>query len=381
MTVTKDSRRRIRTVPVNLGDRSYAVLVAPGLLDDVGARMRKAIGHAARNAMIVSNHTVWTLYGDRLLGSLERSGFGAVCHLIGDGERYKRLAEVERAVGAAAGAGLERGEPIVALGGGVVGDFAGLVAALYMRGTPFVGVPTTLLAQIDSSVGGKVAVNHTLGKNLIGAFHQPRAVVADPATLATLPVRELRAGLYEAVKYGVLGDARLFEWIEKRLDRLLEREADDLGRLVEWCCRIKARVVEADEREGGLRRVLNLGHTAGHALEAATRYRRFVHGEAVGYGLEVASELAAALGLFRASDVQRVRHLVGRIGPRPPVRDLRIDRLLEAMRHDKKRSGGNVPFILPTSIGSVEIRSAVTPEEVRRALECVLRGKTQRGDR
>jgi 3-dehydroquinate synthase len=242
-------------------------------------------------------------------------------------------------------------------------------------------VPTTLLAQIDSSVGGKVAVNHTLGKNLIGAFHQPRAVFADPATLATLPARELRAGLFEAVKYGVLGDARLFEWIEKRLDRLLARDADDLSRLVEWCCRIKARVVEEDEREGGLRRILNLGHTAGHALEAATRYRRFVHGEAVGYGLEVAAELAVGLGLFEMSQAERVRRLVGRIGPRPAARDVPVDRLLEAMRHDKKRSGGDVPFILPTSIGRVEIRGAVPVEEIRRALECVCRARTQRGDR
>jgi 3-dehydroquinate synthase len=380
MSVRKPRRRRPRVVPVELGDRSYEVYVAPGLLDDVGPRTRKALGGRARGAMIVSNHTVWTLYGDRLLESLGRSGFRVVCHLIGDGERFKRLSEVERTVGAAADSGLERGEPIVALGGGVVGDLAGLVAALYMRGTPFVGVPTTLLAQIDSSVGGKVAVNHTLGKNLIGAFHQPRAVFADPATLATLPGRELRAGLYEAVKYGVLGDARLFEWIEKRLDRLLASEADDLGRLVEWCCSIKARVVEADEREGGLRRVLNLGHTAGHALEASTRYRRFVHGEAVGYGLEVASELAVALDLLPRSDAERIRRLVGRIGVRPAARDVPLDRLLEAMKHDKKRSGGDVPFILPTSIGSVEIRSAVPAEEIRRALERVCHGKPQRGE-
>jgi 3-dehydroquinate synthase len=370
------SRRRARAVPVALGDRSYSVYVGAGLLDDVGPRARKVLGKAPRSAMIVSNHAVWTLYGDRQLGSLGRAGFGVVCHLIGDGERFKRLAEVERAVGAAAGSGLERGEPVVALGGGVVGDLAGLVAALYMRGTPFIGVPTTLLAQIDSSVGGKVAVNHTLGKNLIGAFHQPRAVFADPATLASLPARELRAGLYEAVKYGVLGDAGLFEWIERRLEGLLARDENDLASLVDRCCRIKARVVEADEREGGLRRVLNLGHTAGHALEAATRYRRFVHGEAVGYGLEVVAELAVALGLLAPPEALRIRRLVARVGPRPTARDVPVDRLLEAMGRDKKRSGGDVPFVLPRAIGEVEIRGGVPRDEIARALERVLGATT-----
>ena len=359
------SERRVR---VRLGDRSYTVAIAPGLVDAAGERARRALGPGPRTALVVSNPTVWPLYGDRLRSSFERAGFRVARHLTGDGERFKRLAEVERAVGAAVAAELERGEPVVALGGGVVGDLAGLVAALYMRGTPLVQVPTTLLAQIDSSVGGKVAVNHPSGKNLIGAFHQPAAVCADPATIATLPARELRAGLYEAVKYGVLGDRALFEWIDRRLESLLAADEGDLARLAERCCRIKARIVAEDEREGGVRRYLNLGHTAGHALEAVTRYRRFSHGEAVGYGLEVAAELAASLGLLGADEVDRVRDLVRRVGPRPAAAGLSHDALVDAMRHDKKRAGGRVGFVLPLEIGRVEFRSTISERDVRGAL-------------
>jgi 3-dehydroquinate synthase len=365
-------------VRVELGDRSYDVTVGAGLLDKVGARLRKVLGGTARGAMIVSNPPVWNLYGDRLFSSFERSGFQVTRHLIDDGEQYKRLAEVEKAIGTAAAARMERGEPVVALGGGVVGDLAGLVAALYMRGTPFVGVPTTLLAQIDSSVGGKVAVNHRAGKNLIGAFHQPIAVYADPTTLQTLPARELRAGLYEAIKYGVLGDARLFAWIERKLERLLACDPKDLAHLAARCCRIKAQIVAADEREGGLRRVLNLGHTSGHALENVTRYRRFSHGEAVGYGIEVACELAVALGACAAADAARIRRLVARVGPRPRTNDLGVEPLLEAIQHDKKRSHGGVPFILPVSIGTVEIRHNIPETEIRQALERVLGARRAR---
>ena len=363
------SERRVR---VRLGDRSYTVAIAPGLLDDVGARLR-ALRGAASSVLIVANGTVWPLYGERLTSSLERAGFRVATHLVGDGERFKRLTEVERAVGAAVAADLERGEPIVALGGGVVGDLAGLVAALYMRGTPFVQVPTTILAQIDSSVGGKVAVNHPAGKNLVGAFHQPLAVFADTSTIATLAARERRAGLYEAIKYGVLGDAGLFAWIDRRLESLLAADPDDLARLAERCCRIKARIVAEDERESGVRRYLNLGHTAGHALEAVTRYRRFSHGEAVGYGMEVAAELGRMLGLLDAAAAARIRELVARVGPRPRAADLSADALLEAMRHDKKRSGGRVAFVLPLAVGEVELRRDVAERDIRRALEAALR--------
>lgn len=363
------SERRVR---VRLGDRSYTVAVAPGLVDAVGERMRKQLGDRASSAIILSNDTVWTLYGDRLRSGLERAGFRTAVHLIGDGERFKRLAEVERAVGAAVEADLERGEPVVALGGGVVGDLAGLVAALFMRGTPFVQVPTTILAQIDSSVGGKVAVNHPAGKNLIGAFHQPFAVYVDTATIETLAPRERRAGLYEAIKYGVLADSKLFDWIDRRLERLLDADPDDLAVLAERCCRIKARIVAEDERESGVRRFLNLGHTAGHALEAVTRYRRFSHGEAVGYGMEVAAEMARSLGLLSAGEAARVRELVERVGPRPRTSDLDAGALLEAMRHDKKRAGGKIGFVLPHAVGAVEFHREIPEIEIRRALQSAL---------
>jgi 3-dehydroquinate synthase len=357
-----------RRVRVRLGERSYTVAVGAGVLGLAGPRTRSLLGKRPRTALVVSNATVWRLYGAAAAASFEGAGFRVISHLIGDGERFKRLSEVERAIGAAAEAELERSDPVVALGGGVVGDLAGLVSALYMRGTPFVQVPTTLLALIDSSVGGKVAVNHSAGKNLIGAFHQPAAVFADPTTLATLPPRELRAGLYEAAKYGVLGDADLFAWIDRRLASLLATDPTDHARLVERCCRIKARIVEADERESGVRRHLNLGHTAGHALEAVTKYRRFKHGEAVGYGMEVAAELAVDLRMLAVADAARVRELVRRIGPRPRADDLSADALVEAMRHDKKRAGGDVGFVLPRAVGAVEFVSRVDERAVRRAL-------------
>jgi len=364
------SERRVR---VRLGDRSYVVSIGDGLLADIGRRVVRAVGRRRSSVLVVSNSTVWPLYGKPVLASLEASGFRVVVHTIGDGERFKRLSEVERVIGTAAAAGLERGDPIVALGGGVVGDLAGLVSALYMRGTPFVQVPTTLLAQIDSSVGGKVAVNHVSGKNLIGAFHQPVAVVADTSTLQSLPARELRAGLFEAVKYGLLGDASLFAWMERRMESLCAGHPDDLARLVGICCRIKARIVESDETEAGPRRALNLGHTAGHALETVTQYRRFLHGEAVGYGLEVAAELGIALGTMSAEDGARVRRLVARVGPRPRANDLDAGKLHAAMQHDKKRVSGRIAFVVPVGIGNVAIRTDVDDSTVRRALIAALK--------
>ncbi len=359
------SERRVR---VELGERSYTVAIGSGILPSVGRRTRRLLGPKTKTVMLVSNSTVWPLYGPGVETSFEGAGFRVVRHVIGDGERFKRLTEIERAIAVASAGELERWDAVVALGGGVVGDLAGLVSAMYMRGTPFVQLPTTLLAQIDSSVGGKVAVNHAAGKNLIGAFHQPSAVYIDPSTLITLSRRELQAGLYEAIKYGILGDVALFSWIERNLERLLAAEATALTRLIEICCRIKARIVEEDERESGVRRFLNLGHTAGHAIEAVTRYRRFSHGEAVGYGLEVAAELAAVSGLLAQSESDRIRALVQRVGRRPRVSDLTTDALVAAMRHDKKRADGNVGFVLPSTVGRVAFIPRVDESKVRLAL-------------
>lgn len=360
------SEARVR---VRLGGRSYTVNIGDGLLDSVGGRVARATGRKPRSALVISNPAVWSLYGERVRASLHAAGYAVSAHRIGDGERFKRLSEFDRAISAAAAAEIERGDPIVALGGGVVGDLAGLVSALYMRGTPFVQIPTTLLAQIDSSVGGKVAVNHAAGKNLIGAFHQPVAVVADTSTLSTLPERELRAGVFEAVKYGMLGDARLFAWMEKHMDVLVAGSGADLAHLVAVCCRIKARVVESDETESGPRRALNLGHTFGHAYETVTRYRRFLHGEAVGHGLDAVAELGVALGTMARDEAERVHRLVARVGPRPRIGDLDADALIAAMRHDKKRASGRIAFVLPSGIGSVQIRTDVDEATIRGALD------------
>jgi len=362
-----------RRVRVGLGARSYAIAIAPRIVDNVGERLRLLIESRTR-ALVVSNTTVWPLYGARVRAGLESAGFDVVVHLVDDGERFKRLAEVERAIGAAVSGDLERGDPVIAVGGGVVGDLAGLVAALFMRGTPVVHVPTTLLAQIDSSVGGKVAVNHSMGKNLIGVFHQPVAVYSDPDTLLTLPGRELRAGLFESVKYGVLADADLFSWIGENLEVLRRAESTSVARLAERCCRIKARIVAADEREAGIRRYLNRGHTAGHALETVTRYRRFRHGEAVGYGIEVAAELSRISGRLTVAETLAIRELVGRVGRRPAISDLDPRDLVAAMRHDKKRSAGRIGFVLPVAIGSVVFEPAVAERDIMRALRAVARG-------
>ncbi|HKG20627.1 MAG TPA: 3-dehydroquinate synthase family protein, partial [Blastocatellia bacterium] len=260
----------------------------------------------------------------------------------------------------------------VALGGGVVGDLAGFVAATYLRGLRFVQVPTTLLAQIDSSVGGKTAVNHALGKNLIGVFHQPALVVTDPATLRSLPPRELQAGLYEALKYGIIRDRRLFNDIGRGLDRIRARDREALSHLIARSCEIKADVVARDEREGGLRRILNFGHTVGHALEAVTRYRRFFHGEAVGHGMRAASLIAERLDMLAAGEREIIDEAIIRLGPLPRANYLALDGIISAMFHDKKSEAGRIAFVLPVKIGRVVIRSDVPPSLVSSALRDAL---------
>jgi 3-dehydroquinate synthase len=257
---------------------------------------------------------------------------------------------------------------VVAFGGGVVGDLAGYAAATYMRGVDWVGLPTTLLSMVDSSVGGKVGINHPGAKNLIGAFHQPRAVVADPALLETLPRRELRAGAYEVLKCAILGDRAQFSALQKAPPGLRAWSAPEIEGAIASACTIKADVVERDEREGGLRRVLNLGHTLGHALESVTRYRRFTHGEAVGWGLVGAAAIAHGRGLLGARAFTAIAETVNRIGPRPPVSDLPTPDLLAALGRDKKVRAGRIVFVLPNAIGRVVVRDDVTRPEIRRAL-------------
>ncbi|MEN3338491.1 MAG: 3-dehydroquinate synthase [Acidobacteriota bacterium] len=339
----------------------YGIEIAP----DATLRLRAALDAAGVPArrFIVASQTVWRLHGDRVQNVTADEPI-----LIPDGERYKQLATVGRIYDALIRAGADRLSTIVAVGGGVTGDIAGFAAATYLRGIPVVQVPTTLLAQVDSSVGGKVGVNHALGKNLIGAFHPPAAVVIDPELLATLPRREFRAGLYEVVKYGVIASRPLFERTSRELKALFARDAAALLPVIAEACRIKASIVEQDEHESGVRRTLNFGHTAGHALEAVTKYRRFRHGEAVAYGMLAASALATARGVFPEADRAALEAHIVQMGPLPPVGDLSAAEVTDATRRDKKVLAGRLHFVLPTAIGATTTVTDVTPEELREAL-------------
>jgi 3-dehydroquinate synthase len=346
---------------VRTSSGSYTIEIAPDASRRLGPLL-DAAGVPARR-FVVSTQTVWRLHGERLHGVTAEEPI-----LIPDGERFKQLATVGRIYDALIRAGADRASAIVAIGGGVTGDVAGFAAATYLRGIPVVQVPTTLLAQVDSAVGGKVGVNHPLGKNLIGAFHPPATVVVDPELLATLPRREFRAGLYEVVKYGVIASRPLFDLTSQNLAALFARDASALLPVVAESCRIKAAIVEQDERESGLRRTLNFGHTAGHALEAVTKYRRFRHGEAVAYGMLAASTLAAARGVFPEADRAELASHITQMGPLPAVADLSAAEVAEATKRDKKVIAGRLHFVLPTAIGSTTIVSDVTLEELTRAL-------------
>ena len=340
----------------------YLVEVTPGLLGHLGDALAR---HGIRSRVIVcSTPTVWRVVAPQLPPPLRISD----PILLPDGERYKGLSAVSRTYDALVRAGADRGTTVVAIGGGVLGDTAGFAAATFLRGLPLVHVPTTLLAQVDSAIGGKVGVNHALGKNLIGAFHPPRAVLVDPDVLATLPRREFRAGLYEVVKYAVIASRPLFDLLAGRLREVFARTPDVLVPVIAECCGIKARVVTADERETGLRRILNFGHTIGHAIEAVTRYRRFRHGEAVALGMVAAAHLAARRGTLPATDRDALASLITAMGPLPPAADLNGGDLLDAIRRDKKVVDGQLHFVLPDAIGAVTVVPDVTEGELARAL-------------
>ncbi|MFN0120132.1 MAG: 3-dehydroquinate synthase [Blastocatellia bacterium] len=359
-------------VHVALGDRSYDITIAAGALARAGEITRAALGGKTRRLAVISNPLVHGLYGRAVEKSLKKAGFVTLTHLMGDGERAKSLRTAERAWSFLLEHRFERSDAIVALGGGVVGDMAGFVAAAYQRGIQFIQIPTTLLAQIDSSVGGKTAVNHPLGKNMIGAFHQPRAVIIDPLVLGTLAPRELRAGLFEAIKTGVIRDRALFELIRDSREQIKTLDNKVLAHIVARCCEIKAEVVMVDERESGLRRILNFGHTIGHALEAVTKYRRLKHGEAVAYGMKSAAAIAEKAGILPSVESRIIRHGIDAHGPLPPLSDLTPPEILKAMQHDKKVSQGKVPFILPVTIGEVIVRDDIPSKIVREAIQELL---------
>ena len=349
--------------------RAYSVTIGDGTLDRAG-RLLDEIGAPGRR-FVVSSPLVWRLHG----AQLARAVTLAEPILVPDGERFKQLSTVSRVYDALVRASADRAATVITFGGGVIGDMAGFAAATYLRGIALVHVPTTLLAQVDSAIGGKVGVNHALGKNLIGAFYQPQAVIIDPLLLGTLPRREFRAGLYEVIKYGMTSSAALFDRVARDRKAIFAREIAALMPIIAESCTIKGAVVAADEREAGPRRILNFGHTAGHALEAVTRYRRFRHGEAVGYGMLVAAELARARGALAEHDRQALAGVIASLGPLPPIADLSAAAILEAMQHDKKIVAGTLHFVLPTAIGATAIVDDVKESELRAALRKIGTGK------
>ena len=367
----------LRTIRVELSANPYPIVIGAGALQQLGEQVRAAGIKAGTKVLVVTNPVVEQHYGATALSSLKAAGFEASTLVIEAGEDQKTQATVALIHDAAFERRLERGSLIVALGGGVVGDMAGFAAASWLRGIAVVQVPTTLLAMVDAAIGGKTGVNHPGGKNLIGAFHQPRLVLIDPATLGTLPEREFRAGMAEVIKYGVIGDAELFADLEAAAGRDATAGLASLSAvgpallqtLLERSAAAKARVVAADEREGGLRAILNYGHTLGHVVEALCGYGTWLHGEAVAIGMVAAGELSLELGLWGASEQRRQRAVIAAAGLPQQWPALDPGAVLQCLQGDKKVRDGKVRFVLPTGLGSVQIRDDVTPVQVLAALQ------------
>jgi 3-dehydroquinate synthase len=336
------------TLQVDLGDRGYPIVIGRMLLstDLLGRYI------AGDRIAVVTNTTVAPLYLDRVCEVLVRAGKQVVTIVLPDGEEEKNWSSLMRVFDVLLAEKCDRKTTLVALGGGVIGDLTGFAAATYMRGVPFIQLPTTLLAQVDSSVGGKTGINHPLGKNMIGAFYQPQAVLADTSTLDTLPPRELSAGLAEVIKHGAIIDAPFFDWIESNIGALVGRDAAALAYAIQRSCEIKAEVVRQDEREGGLRAILNFGHTFGHAIEAGLGYGEWLHGEAVGCGMVMAADLSQRLGFIDAKTSTRIADLVRAAGLPIAAPDLGTERWLELMQGDKKNEGGQIKFILIKPLGA-----------------------------
>lgn len=344
---------------VDLGERSYPISIGPALLQDQSLLARHVHGN---KVAIVTNATIAPLYLERVEAGLRAAGKQIISIVLPDGEEFKNWESLMKIFDALLASKADRKTTLVALGGGVIGDLCGYAAASYMRGVDFIQVPTTLLSQVDSSVGGKTGINHPLGKNMIGAFYQPRAVLADTTTLETLPARELAAGLAEVIKYGAVIDLPFFEWIEANIAKLVARDKGALAYAIARSCEIKADVVRQDEREGGLRAILNFGHTFGHAIEAGMGYGQWLHGEAVGCGMVMAADLSQRMGMVDAATVERVRALVAAAGLPIKAPDLGTARWLELMEVDKKNEGGAIKFILMKPLGAPCITNA--PQEL-----------------
>ena len=340
-----------RRLEVDLGERSYPIIIGPGIISTAESYKNSI---RSRQVMVVTNETVAPLYLDNVLQALR--GFHVEQVILPDGEQYKTLEILNSIYDALLSSRFDRSCTLLALGGGVVGDMTGFAAASYQRGVDFVQVPTTLLSQVDSSVGGKTGVNHPLGKNMIGAFHQPRCVIADTDTLNTLPERELAAGLAEVIKYGVINDISFFEWLEANIERLLARDSEALVYAIERSCRDKAVIVAADEKEAGQRALLNLGHTFGHAIESGMGYGVWLHGEAIAAGMAMAADMSFQMGWLDADGQERIRSLLQKAHlPVDPPAEISAERFLELMSVDKKVLNGELRLVLLRGIGKAEV--------------------------
>jgi 3-dehydroquinate synthase len=358
----------METIRVELAERSYDIAIGTNVLKKIGDNL-KSFDLSPRIA-IVSNPTVFSLYGKPVVNAIKKAGFNAVTISIPDGEAYKDLLWLQRIYNELLTHKLDRSSALIALGGGVIGDITGFAASTYMRGIAYVQIPTTLLAQVDSSVGGKTGVNHKLGKNMIGTFWQPRLVWIDVDTLKTLPKRELVSGLAEVIKYGVIYDEDLFRTLEAKKEKILKLDRKILTHIIKRSCEIKADVVSKDERESGLRSILNFGHTIGHAIETATDYKRYLHGEAVALGMCLEAQLSQDLDFIDKKSVVRIKELVDSFGlPSALPADIDTDRMLISMQLDKKAVAGKLKFILTEKIGRVRIHKGITEKVIKQLLK------------
>lgn len=352
-------KMNIEIVYVNLDNRSYQILIEPGCLKKIASLIKPF--ELGSKIAVVSNPTVNSLYGDTVIRSLTDNGFSPFLFLIGDGEVYKTLDTVNTLYNNFVDSSLDRRCGCIALGGGVVGDVAGFAAATYLRGIPLIMVPTTLIAQVDSSVGGKVGVNLPKGKNLVGSFYQPKIVIIDPWVLVTLPIRELRAGLAEVIKYGVIWDYSFFNYLEENIDKILSLDEKPLTYVISRCCSIKAEIVSKDEREEkGLRTILNFGHTIGHAIETLTSYENYRHGEAIAIGMIIACKLACAMNIFDPSEYQRIEKLIQVVGLPTSLPALDVEMLINSLFVDKKVREGKIRMVLPEKIGKVKVYDEIS---------------------
>ncbi|MDX8390892.1 MAG: 3-dehydroquinate synthase [Mariprofundaceae bacterium] len=356
---------------LDLGERAYDIHIESGCLHHIGNAMNDNFGQPSRT-MIVSNETVAPLYLKSVESSLHKAGWQTSSCILADGERYKNMASWSQLMDALMQSKLSRHEPIIALGGGVIGDMTGFAASCYRRGVPFVQVPTTLLAQVDSSVGGKTAINHPHGKNMIGSFYQPKLVWIDPNVLKTLPVRELRAGIAELIKYGLIRDADFFHWLQENIHLLLALDTEALAKVIHTSCRHKAEVVVADERESGQRALLNLGHTFGHAIESMTHYTKYLHGEAVALGTLLATRLSEQAGFARPGLETSIRDLYLQVGLPVDIPQFSSEAWLDSMGHDKKNIGNRIRYILMHEIGDAFIAEGIDNDAIHALISSYL---------